>query len=77
MSVCVLCFMFECVGELYVECEICVGEMIVFYLKLLSCFWLCSCWLIHVWSSKEYVCCVCDPSVCLSVLSTCQICGFV
>ena len=32
------------------------------------------CWLIPVWSSIEYVCCVCDPSVCLSVPSICQNC---
>ena len=42
---------------------ICVGEVNVFSLKvmvvLLFYFW----WLIRVLSSKEYVCCVCDPSV--------------
>ena len=32
------------------------------------------CWLIDVWSYKEYVCCVCDLSVCLGVPSICQIC---
>ena len=32
------------------------------------------CWLIRVLSSKEYVCCVCDPSVCLGVPSIGQIC---
>ena len=31
------------------------------------------CWIDRVWSSKECVCCACDPSVHLSVLST----GFV
>ena len=25
------------------------------------------CWIDHVWSSKEYACCDCDPSVHLSV----------
>ena len=42
-------------------------------------FFLCfiAAWLIHVLSSKEYVCCVCDPSVCLGVPSICQICVFV
>ena len=34
-------------------------------------------WLVRVLSSKEYVCCVCDPSVCLGVHSICQICVFV
>ena len=27
------------------------------------------CWIDHVWSSKECVCCACDPSVHLSVSS--------
>ena len=58
VSVCVVCFMFDCVGELWV---------------VLGVF----CWLIRVWSSKEYVCCVCDPSVHLSAPSICQICVFV
>ena len=35
------------------------------------------CWLIRVLSSKEYVCCVCDPSVCLGVPSICQFCVFI
>ena len=28
-------------------------------------------------SSREYVCCVCDPSVCLGGPSICEICMFV
>ena len=50
---------------------ICVGEVNVFSLKVivLSCF---CCWLIRVLSSKEYVYCVSDPSVCLGVHSICQ-----
>ena len=31
-------------------------------------------WIYHVWSSKECVCCACDPSVHLSVLSICFVC---
>ena len=34
------------------------------------------CWLIRVLSSKECVCCVCDPSVCLGVPSICLISVF-
>ena len=29
------------------------------------------CWIDHVWSSKECVCCACDPSVHLDVPSIC------
>ena len=32
------------------------------------------CWLVRVLSSKEYVCCVCDPSGCLGIPSICQVC---
>ena len=39
---------------------ICVGEVIVFYLKVIVSFLgrAVFCWLICVWASKEYVCCV-------------------
>ena len=63
-----VCFVFYCVGELFVEC---VGEMNVFSLKVIVLFLCCVgvCWLVRVLYSKEYVCCVCDPSVCLGVPS--------
>ena len=55
---------------------ICVGEVIVFSLKVIVLFWvvLVLCWLIRVLSSKEYVCCVCDPSDCLGVSSMSDLC---
>ena len=85
---CVLCvclfvwFMFDCVGELFVECVcyLCGGGELMFSLwKSWCCFWvvLVFCWLVRVLSSKEYVCCVCDPSVCLGVPSICHIWVFV
>ena len=51
-------------------------EVNVFSLKVIVLFlgWVVFCWLIRVLSSKEYVCCVCDPRVCLGVPSICQIC---
>ena len=33
------------------------------------------CWIDHVWSSKECVCCACDPNERLSALSICFVCG--
>ena len=59
--------------------SICVGEVTVFSLKVIVVFLvvLVCCWLIRVLSSKECVCCVCDPSVCLGVPSLCLICVFV
>ena len=50
---------------------ICVGEVNVSSLKVMVLFWtvLVFCWLVSVLSSKECVCCVCDPRVCLGVPS--------
>ena len=35
------------------------------------------CWIDHVWSSKECVCCACDPSERLRAPSICFVCVFV
>ena len=35
------------------------------------------CWIDHVWSSKECVCCACDPNKRLSAPSICFVCVFV
>ena len=35
------------------------------------------CWIDHVWSSKECVCCACDPKERLSAPSICFVCVFV
>ena len=77
MCLCVECFMFDC--EWLNEFAICVGEVNVFSLKVIVLFLGCAdfCWLIRIWSSKEYACCFCDPSVCLGVPSICQMCVFV
>ena len=76
--VCVLCLtvLVNCLLNVF---AICVGEMSVFSFKVMVLFWvvLVFCWLVRVLPSKEYVCCVCGPSVCLGVLSICQICVFV
>ena len=34
-------------------------------------------WIDHVWSSKECVCCACDPNEHLSAPSICFVCVFV
>ena len=54
-----------------------VGVVKVFFLKVIGFFCFVFLLLIRVLSSKEYVCCVYDPSVCLGVPSICQICVFV
>ena len=42
MSVCVVCFMFDCFDELFVECvAICVSEVNVFSLKVIVLFLGC------------------------------------
>ena len=35
------------------------------------------CWIDHVWSSKECVCCACDPNESLSAPSICFVCVLV
>ena len=35
------------------------------------------CWIDHVWSYKECVCCACDPNEHLSAPSICFVCVFV
>ena len=35
------------------------------------------CWIDHVWSSKECLCCACDPNERLSAPSICFVCVFV
>ena len=85
------CFLSMCLFVLCVFCltvlvncllkafAICVGEVNVFSFIVIVLFRGCVvfCWLFRVLSSKEYVCCVCGPSVCLDVASICQICMFV
>ena len=75
---CVLCLtvLVNCLLNAFATC---VGEVNVFSLKVMVLFWGCVVyyWLIRVLSSKEYMCCVCDPSVCLGVPSICQICVYV
>ena len=67
---CVLCLT-VLVNWFFNAFAICVGEVNVFSLKVMVLFLGC------VLSSKEYVYCVCDPSVCLRVPSICQLCVFV
>ena len=56
------------------------------WVQLLFCclmLWMCLvcvvvlCWIDHVWSSKECVCCACDPNERLSAPSICFVCVFV
>ena len=72
---CVLCWT-VLVNCLLTAFAICVGEVSVFSLKVMVLFLGCVgvFWLVRVLSSKEYVCCFCDPSVCLGIPSICQIC---
>ena len=75
---CVLCLtvLVNCLLNAF---AICVGDVNVFSLRVIVLFLgsVGFCWLVRVLSSKEYVCCVCDPSVCLGIPPICQICVFV
>ena len=71
ISMCLfVCVLVNCLLNAF---AICVGEVNVFSLKVIV---LC-CFLLFKKSSKECMCCVCDPSVCLGVPSICQNCVFV
>ena len=77
VSVCVLCLT-VLVNCLLNNFAICVGKVHVFSYKVIVLF----CWLIRLWSSKGYVCCVCESMCVVSVIPVCvyficQICVFV
>ena len=57
---------FGCSCYFVVECYGCVLVCVVVL-----------CWRDHVWSSKECVCCACDPNERLSAPSICFVCVFV
>ena len=55
----------------------CVGVVAILLLNVMDVFSVCVlvlCWIDHVWSSKECVCCACDPSERLSAPSICFFC---
>ena len=52
----------------------CLGVVPIFLLNVMDVFSVCVvvlCWIDHVWSSKECVCCACDPNERLSTPSIC------
>ena len=81
-----MCLFVLCVACLivFVNCLVkqfamCVGVVAILLLNVMMCL-VCVvvlCWIDHVWSSKECVCCACDPSERLSAPSICFVCVFV
>ena len=55
----------------------CLGVVAILLLNVMEVFRVCDGWIDHVWSSKECVCCACDPNERLSALSICFVCVFV
>ena len=57
----------------------CLFIVAILLLNVMEVFSVCVvlCWLDHVWSSKECVCCACDPNERLSAASICFVCVFV
>ena len=72
-SVCLVCCLFDSVCELFGKIiRNMLGCVVVILLLNVwkSLVWVkVLCWIDRVWSSKECVCCACDPSVHLSVSS--------
>ena len=88
-----MCLFVLCVACLtvFVNCLVkqfamCVGVVAILLLNVMDVFSVCGgalldvvvlCWIDHVWSSKECVCCACDPNERLSAPSICFVCVFV
>ena len=56
-----------------------VVTVAILLLNVMDVFSVCVvvlCWINHVWSSKECVCCACDPNERLSAPSICFVCFF-
>ena len=78
---CVVCL------TVFVNCLVkqfamCMGVVAILLLNVMDVFSVCGglvvlCWIDHVWSSKECVCCACDPNERLSALSIGFACVFV
>ena len=69
---CVVCL------TVFVNCLVkqfamCVGVVAILLLNVMDVF---SVWWCSVWSSKECVCCACDPNERLSAPSICFVCVF-
>ena len=53
---------------------ICLGVVVILLLNVMVLFSVVGGWIDHLWSSKECVCCACDPSVRLDAPSICFFC---
>ena len=82
---CMLCVaLLMCLFGLCVSQCLCLGVVVILMLSVMDVFSVCGgalldrpLWIDHVWSSKECVCCACDPNERLSAPSICFVCVFV
>ena len=82
-----MCLFILCVVSLtvFVNCLVkqfamCLGVVAILLLNVMDVFSVCGGGggsIDHVWSSKECVCCACDPNERLSAPSICFVCVFV
>ena len=82
VSVCFVCCVFDSVLNCLVNrfaksmqnqsshIMLCLGVVAILLLNVMVCV-VVLCWIDHVWSSKECVCCACDPNERLSAPSIC------
>ena len=78
MSVCFVCCVF--VNCLVKQFAMCLGVVAILLLNVMEVFSVCGGALLDwtmYWSSKECVCCACDPNERLSAPSICFVCVFV
>ena len=77
MSVSFVCCVFDSVCELLVnQFAMCLGVDAILLLNIMDVCVVVLCWIDHVRSSKECVCCACDPNEGLSAPSICFVCVF-
>ena len=74
-SVCLMCCVF--VNFLLKPFTMCLGVVAILLLNVMEVLVEVLCWIDHVWSSKECVCCACDPSLHRSFPSICFVYVFV
>ena len=79
-----MCLFVLCVACLtvFVNCLVkqfamCLGVVAILLLNVMDVFSVCGGALLDVWSSKECVCCACDPNERLSAPSICFVCVFI
>ena len=80
LLMCLFVFCVACLTVLVKQFAMCLGVVAILLLNVMDVFSVCVvvlCWIYHVRSSKECVCCACNPNEHLGAPSICFVCVFV